>query len=87
MNKIYFMYYIVKWVLILFVSNGDCEIRGITNYQLAFTSKVKCDSFVLTLNTNKPQTLYGDYADSIKVELLNTVPNSLTNIRVDTLCN
>lgn len=80
------MYYIVKWILVLFVTNGNCEIRGITNHHAVFTTKAKCDSFALTLNTDKPNTLYGDYIDSVKIETLNSVPNLQNYVRMDTVC-
>lgn len=80
------MYYIVKWILVLFVTNGDCEIRGITNHQAVFTTLAKADSFALTLNTDKPNTPYGDYMDSVRVETLNSIPKVEVTARIDTVC-
>jgi len=80
------MYYIVKWILVLFVTNGDCEIRGITNHQSAFTTKGKADAFALTLNTTKPNTSYGDYMDSVSILISNNVPNVPSQARIDTIC-
>lgn len=80
------MYYIVKWILVLFVTNGDCEVRGITNHQAVFTTKGKANAFALTLNTTKPNTGYGDYIDSVKVETLNRIPKVQATARIDTIC-
>lgn len=80
------MYYIVKWILIVFVTNGDCEVRGITNHQAVFTTSAKADSFVLTLNITKPETPYGDYMDSVRVETLNSIPKVQGYARIDTVC-
>lgn len=80
------MYYIVKWILVLFVTQGDCEIRGISNHQAVFTTKGKADAFALTLNTTKPNTGYGDYIDSVKVETLNRIPKVQATARIDTIC-
>jgi hypothetical protein len=80
------MYYIVKWVLILFVTNGDCEINGISNHQSVFTTKGNADAFVLTLNTIKPHTPYGDYIDSVSILISNTIPNVDAKARIDTVC-
>lgn len=80
------MYYIVKWVLILFVSTGDCEIRGITNHQAVFTNQAERDTFVLTLNTTKPNTAYGDYVDSVQVSTSSKVPTFKGYVKRDTIC-
>ncbi len=80
------MYYIVKWILVLFVTNGDCEVRGITNHQAVFTTSAKADSFVLTMNTTKPHTSYGDYMDSVSIIIWNNVPNVPSRAKIDTIC-
>lgn len=80
------MYYIVKWILVLFVTNGDCEVRGITNHQAVFTTKGNADAFVLTLNTTKPNASYGDYMDSVAILVSNNVPNVPSQARIDTIC-
>lgn len=80
------MYYIVKWILVLFVTQGDCEIRGISNHQAVFTTKGKADAFALTLNTTKPNASYGDYMDSVRVETLNRIPKVQGYARIDTIC-
>lgn len=80
------MYYIVKWILVLFVTNGDCEINGISNHQSVFTTSAKADSFILTLNTTKPQTPYGDYMDSVSILTSNSIPNIPSQARIDTIC-
>lgn len=79
-------YYIVKWVLILFVTVNDCEIRGITNHQAVFTNKAQLDSFALTLKTNKPEAGYGDYTDSMQNYTSSVVPTFNEYIKKDTVC-
>lgn len=72
--------------MVLFVTNGDCEVRGITNHQAVFTTKGNADAFVLTLNTTKPHTPYGDYMDSVSMLISNSIPNVPSQARIDTIC-
>ena len=80
------MYYIVRWLFVLFVNYGDCEIRGVVSHQRDFTTKAKADSFALTLNTTKTNTSYGDYIDSVKVWEWYEIPDEQVTARIDTVC-
>ena len=81
------MVYIVKWVLVLFVTVNNCQIRAISSHSVTFRNRVQCDSFATILNTNRPEAGYGDYVDSVRIDSSLFAPMSVDYIKQDTVCN